>query len=68
VSGQREHAITVELDAWAHEELERAARARAIAPAKLAAYAIAYYLADEDSGRVARRTVPPGLGAEPPPD
>lgn len=51
--------LTLELEPWAHEELAREAREREMTPQDLAAFAIAYYLADRDSGRIARRTPPP---------
>jgi hypothetical protein len=60
VSRGTRRQITLELEAWATQELEREAAERQMTPEALAAYAIAYYLADEDAGRLPRRTPPPG--------
>lgn len=56
--------IVLPLEGLAYEELEREAARQGISPAELASYAIVYYLADADSGRIARR-LPPQL---PPPE
>ncbi len=55
--------LKLELDAFAREALEQEATRLAVSVEELARFAVLYYLADRDSGRIARR--PPLL---PPPD
>jgi hypothetical protein len=61
VSGRDRAPLAVDLEAGAYEELAREAAEREVSVEDLAAYAIAYFLADKDSGRLARRTLPPGM-------
>jgi hypothetical protein len=48
-------ALTVTLEEFATEALEAEARRQGVRPEEVAAYAISYYLADRDSGRIAHR-------------
>jgi hypothetical protein len=47
--------VTLSLDSLAYEELARESARHGIPPSELASFAILYYLADVDSGRIARR-------------
>jgi hypothetical protein len=47
--------VTLPLDGLAYEELARESARCGIPPSELASFAILYYLADVDSGRIARR-------------
>ncbi len=55
--------LRLDLDAFAREALEQEAARLAVSVEELARFAILYYLADRDSGRIARQ---PRLA--PPPD
>jgi hypothetical protein len=54
--------LTVHLDGFAWEALERESAGQGVSPGELARFAILYYLADVDSGRVARRITGSPLG------
>lgn len=47
--------LTIGLDAFAWEALEQEAAKLNVSIAELASFAVLYYLADGDSGRIARR-------------
>jgi hypothetical protein len=47
--------LTIGLDRFAWEALEQEAARLGVSTAELASYAVLYYLADGDSGRIARR-------------
>jgi hypothetical protein len=47
--------ISLQIDSLAWQELAREAELHSLAPEELASFAILYYLADVDSGRIARR-------------
>jgi hypothetical protein len=51
--------LKLELDAFAREALEQEAAQLEISVEELARFAVLYYLADRDSGRIARRPPPP---------
>jgi hypothetical protein len=48
-------SVTLRLDGFAWAELERESARQEMDPSELASFAILYYLADADSGRIARR-------------
>lgn len=48
-------AIRLPVDGFAWNELSREAALQGVEPSELASHAIVYYLADLDSGRIARR-------------
>lgn len=48
-------SVTLRLDGFAWRELERESARQELDPSELASFAILYYLADADSGRIARR-------------
>lgn len=48
-------SLTLDLDAFAWEALEGEASQMAVSIEELARFALLYYLADQDSGRTARR-------------
>lgn len=48
--------LKLDLDAFAREALEREAARLGVSAEELARFAVLYYLADGDSGRIARRT------------
>jgi hypothetical protein len=48
-------AVTLPVDGIAYQELTRESERHGISPSELASFAILYYLADVDSGRIARR-------------
>jgi hypothetical protein len=48
-------SIVLRLDGFAWRELERESARHEMDPSELASFAILYYLADADSGRIARR-------------
>jgi hypothetical protein len=47
--------VTLPLHGLAYQELARESERHGISPSELASFAILYYLADVDSGRIARR-------------
>lgn len=49
------HQLKLDLDSFTHEALEREAARLGITVEELARFAVLYYLADHDSGRIARR-------------
>jgi hypothetical protein len=51
----RGHAVTVELDGFAWEALESEAGSEGVGVEELVTFSVLYYLADIDSGRLARR-------------
>jgi hypothetical protein len=53
------HGLTLDLEPFAWEALEQEAARQGVTVQELACFAIDYYLADGDSGRIARR-LPPG--------
>jgi hypothetical protein len=61
------HRVTVDLDRFAWEALEQEAAHLGVSVEELARFAVLYYLADGDSGRVARRLSPPDPPGEPHP-
>jgi hypothetical protein len=56
-------SITLRLDSFSWSELERESARQEMDPSELASFAILYYLADADSGRIARRIT--GVREEP---
>jgi hypothetical protein len=48
-------SVTLRLDGFAWTELKRESARQEMDPSELASFAILYYLADADSGRIARR-------------
>ncbi len=56
IAGER---LELRLDTFAMQALREECDRLSISPQQLAEFAIAYYLADLDSGRIARR-IPPG--------
>jgi hypothetical protein len=54
--------LRVPLDGFAWEALEHEAASQGVSPEEVARFAILYYLADVDSGRVARRITGSPLG------
>jgi hypothetical protein len=48
-------AVHLPVDGFAWTELSREAELQGVEPSELASHAIAYYLADLDRGRIARR-------------
>jgi hypothetical protein len=59
-SGGPSRTLTVRLDAFALETIEEESRELGVEQEELVAFAVLYYLADLDSGRIAR-----GVGASP---
>lgn len=60
--------VTLELDRFAGEALAGEAAALGVSIEELATFAVLYYLADLDSGRIARRLpsrVPPPVSSRP---
>lgn len=55
MSGGERLTIPLALEPWAYYALAREARERGMTTEDLAAYAVVYFLADADSGRLARR-------------
>jgi hypothetical protein len=49
------HELHIELDPFTHEAIEQEAARMDVVAEELARFAIQYYLADRDSGRIARR-------------
>ena len=56
------HELTLALDDFAWQAIEQQAREFGVSDEELATFALMYYLADVDSGRIARR-VPPSAGS-----
>jgi hypothetical protein len=56
VRGQR--GVTLQLDGFAHETIAEEAARLGVPVEELVTFAVLYYLADRDSGRIARR-IPP---------
>ena len=56
-------ALAVKLDGFGWEALEQECARLGVSEEELVRFAIAYYLADIDSGRIARR-IPPGPAPE----
>lgn len=56
--------LTLDLDAFALKALEDEARRMGVPVEELASFALLYYLADYDSGRVARQMPRPAAGVE----
>lgn len=54
--------LTLALDRFTWEALEQEAARQGVSVAELASFAVLYYLADGDSGRIARRLPPPRPG------
>jgi hypothetical protein len=54
-----ERALTIGLEPFTWKALEQEAARQGVSVAELAAFAVLYYLADDDSGRIARRLPPP---------
>lgn len=55
VAAQPAHQLELELDDFTWQALAQESETMGVAVTELAAFAIAYYLADVDSGRVARQ-------------
>jgi hypothetical protein len=51
----RAHEVRIPLEASTHELIEREATELDVSVEELARFAVLYYLADRDSGRIARR-------------
>jgi hypothetical protein len=60
--GER-RTVPLPVEGWAYEELAREAERNGMSVGELASFAIAYYLADADSGRIARRIPTAGFAA-----
>jgi hypothetical protein len=56
-------AVTLPVDGIVWQELCREAERQRVQPQELAAFALSYYLADADSGRIARRVPAAAMGA-----
>ena len=52
------HELKLDLDAFAREALEAQATRLGVSAEELARFAVLYYLADGDSGRISRRPPP----------
>lgn len=65
IAGPRKLAIELEEFGW--EALQREATAMKVSEEQLVAFAVMYYLADLDSGRIARRLPPAHLSDPSPP-
>jgi hypothetical protein len=63
LSGEPQPSVTVRLEGFTSEALAEESARLGVSVQELVAYAVTYYLADVDSGRVARR-----LSREPYPD
>jgi hypothetical protein len=59
--------LTIGLEPFAWEALEQESAKQGVSIAELASFAVLYYLADGDSGRIARRLRPPSQPGEPHP-
>lgn len=59
--------LTLALGRFTWEALEQEAARQRVSVAELASFAVLYYLADGDSGRIARRLPPPHRPGEPHP-
>jgi hypothetical protein len=62
-----QHRLTVDLDPFAWEALEEESAQLGVPLEELASFAVLYYLADRDSGRIARRLPRSGSFGEPHP-
>jgi hypothetical protein len=58
----RGQALRLALDPFAREALERIAAEQKVSVEEVARFALMYYIADVDSGRIARRAPPPSVG------
>jgi hypothetical protein len=56
--------VALPLDGFAWRELQRESQRNDVPPSELASFAILYYLADVDSGRIARRIPTRGFSAD----
>lgn len=57
--GRARHSLTLDLGAFAREALEEESAQQGVPVEELVRFAVLYYLADRDSGRIARRLPPP---------
>ncbi len=58
LDSRAERELTLQLDAFTHEALEQEAARLGLSIEELAHFAVLYYLADGDSGRISRRPPP----------
>ncbi|HEX3519033.1 MAG TPA: hypothetical protein VHT29_08375 [Solirubrobacteraceae bacterium] len=64
-----QRALSLSLDGFAWEAVEQESARMGVSVEELVSYAVLYYLADHDSGRLARRIVPSSQRDSPlPPD
>jgi hypothetical protein len=63
---QSEHALSVRVEGFAREALEQESARLGVPVEELVGFAVLYYLADVDSGRVARRISSSPYPAAPP--
>ncbi len=61
------HRLTLDLDSFAWEALAEESAQLSVSIEELASFAVLYYLADRDSGRIARRLPRLGSVGEPHP-
>ena len=61
------HELKLQLDAFTHEALEQEAARLGLSVEELAHFAVLYYLADGDSGRISRRPPPAPQPGQPHP-
>lgn len=61
----RPRQLAIELDEFGWEALQREATALSVSEEQLVAFAVIYYLADLDSGRISRRLPPTGSLSDP---
>jgi hypothetical protein len=60
-----EHTVTVPLDGFAWDALEEEAAREGLAVEQVIGFAVLYYLADHDSGRISRRISASPIRADP---
>jgi hypothetical protein len=53
------HKVTLDLEDFAWKALEEESAQQGVSIEELARFAVLYYIADRDSGRIARRLPPP---------
>jgi hypothetical protein len=64
-AAREEHTVTLPLDGFAWDALDEEAAREGLTVEQVIGFAVLYYLADHDSGRIARRISASPIGADP---